>query len=387
MAIPIAYNLRNLTVRKTTTLMTALGIGLTVAVLVAVLALVSGLQTAFAVSGNPLQMIVLRKGSTAELNSGLTREIFQDLKFKPGIAKTETGDPMASLEMVTVINLASTSAPSGMNLTLRGVLPLGFDMRAVKISEGRMFRAGQREIVVGKSIAKRYPDAKLGGKLKFGKGYWDVVGIVDGGQSAANGEIFGDLNQIASDFNRENGLSSILVRATDRSSLQALINSLSDDRKLNVGPVLETEYYERQTSSGAPIQFLGIFISVIMAVGSSFAAMNTMYASVSRRSKEIGTLRVLGFSRGSILISFFLESLLLALMGGILGCLLVLPLNGLTTGIGSFQTFSEISFDFRVTPVVMAIGISFALLMGALGGLFPARNASRKEILTALREI
>jgi len=194
MAIPIAYNLRNLTVRKTTTLMTALGIGLTVAVLVAVLALVSGLQTAFAVSGNPLQMIVLRKGSTAELNSGLTREIFQDLKFKPGIAKTETGDPMASLEMVTVINLASTSAPSGMNLTLRGVLPLGFDMRAVKISEGRMFRAGQREIVVGKSIAKRYPDAKLGGKLKFGKGYWDVVGIVDGGQSDENGEMFGELN-------------------------------------------------------------------------------------------------------------------------------------------------------------------------------------------------
>ena len=177
------------------------------------------------------------------------------------------------------------------------------------------------------------------------------------------------------------------MRATDRSSLQALLNSLTEDRKLNVGPVLETEYYERQTSSGAPIQYLGIFISIIMAVGSSFAAMNTMYASVARRAKEIGTLRVLGFSRGSILISFFLESLLLALMGGVLGCLLVLPLNGLTTGIGSFQTFSEISFDFRVTPAVMAIGISFALVMGALGGLFPARNASRKEILTALREI
>ncbi len=387
MAIPIAYNLRNLTVRKTTTLMTALGIGLTVAVLVAVLALVAGLKTAFEVSGNPLQMLVLRKGSTAELNSGVTREMFQDLKFKPGIARTETGEPMASLEMVTVINLASTSAPNGMNLTLRGLLPIGFDMRTAKISEGRMFRSGQREVVVGKSIAKRYPDARLGGKLKFGKGYWDVVGIVDGGQSAANGEIFGDLNQISSDFNRENGLSSILVRATDRSSLQALVNSLTEDRKLNVGPILETEYYERQTSSGAPIQFLGIFISIIMAVGSSFAAMNTMYASVSRRAKEIGTLRVLGFSRGSILISFFLESLLLALMGGILGCLLVLPLNGITTGIGSFQTFSEISFDFRITPVVMAMGISFALLMGALGGLFPARNASRKEILTALREI
>jgi len=155
MAIPIAYNLRNLTVRKTTTLMTALGIGLTVAVLVAVLALVAGLRTAFEVSGNPLQMLVLRKGSTAELNSGVTRELFQNLKFKLGIAKTETGEPMASLEMVTVINLANPSAPSGMNLTLRGLLPVGFDMRGVKISEGRLFRSGQREIVVGKSIAKR----------------------------------------------------------------------------------------------------------------------------------------------------------------------------------------------------------------------------------------
>ncbi len=387
MAIPIAYNLRNLTVRKTTTLMTALGIGLTVAVLVAVLALVSGLQTAFEVSGNPLQMLVLRKGSTAELNSSVTRQMLQDLKFKPGIARGAAGEPMASLEIVTVINLASPEAPNGMNLTLRGLLPLGFDMRGAKISEGRMFQTGQREIVVGKSIAKRYPEAKLGGKLKFGKGYWEVVGILDGGQSAANGEVFGDLNQISSDFNRENGLSSILVRATDRSTLQALVNSLTEDRKLNVGPVLETEYYERQTSAGAPIQYLGIFISVIMAVGSSFAAMNTMYASVARRAKEIGTLRVLGFSQGSILISFFLESLLLALIGGVLGCLLVLPLNGLTTGVGSFRTFSEISFDFRVTPAVMAIGIAFALLMGALGGLFPARNASRKEILTALREI
>ncbi|MEO8026875.1 MAG: ABC transporter permease [Bryobacteraceae bacterium] len=387
MAIPIAYNLRNLTVRKTTTLMTALGIALTVAVLVAVLALVAGLQKAFDVSGNPLQLIVLRKGSNAELNSGLTREIFQDLKFKPGIARTPGGHPMASLEMVTVINLASPQAPNGMNLTLRGLLPIGFDLRDVKISEGRLFRSGQREIVVGKSVAKRYPDAKLGGKLKFGKGYWDVVGIVDGGQSAANGEIFGDLNQISSDFNRENALSSVLIRATDRSAMKALENSLSEDRKLNVGPIPETEYYERQTSSGAPIKYLGIFISIIMAVGSSFAAMNTMYASVARRAKEIGTLRVLGFSKGSILISFFLESILLALLGGILGCLLVLPLNGLTTGIGSFVTFSEISFDFSVTLAVMAIGISFALLMGAVGGLFPARNAARKEILTALREI
>ena len=202
-----------------------------------------------------------------------------------------------------------------------------------------------------------------------------------------NSEIFGDLNQISSDLNRLDGLSSVLLRATDTSTLPALINSLNDDRRLNVTSRTEKSYYESQTNSAAPLQYLGIFISIIMAVGSSFAAMNTMYAAVSRRAREIGTLRVLGFSRNGILFSFFLESLLLSALGGLLGCLLVLPLNNITTGIGSFVTFSEISFNFRVSPEIMAAGILFALVMGALGGLFPARTAARKEILTALREI
>jgi putative ABC transport system permease protein len=210
---------------------------------------------------------------------------------------------------------------------------------------------------------------------------------MDGGQSAVNSEIFGDLGQVSSDFERQDGLSSVLLRATDTATVPALINSLNDDQRLNVDAMTERSYYESQTNSGAPLQFLGIFVSIIMAVGSSFAAMNTMYASVARRSKEIGTLRVLGFSRGSILLSFFLESLLLSLFGGLLGCILVLPLNGITTGIGSFVTFSEIAFNFRVTPQIMIAGVLFALFMGAVGGLFPARMAAKKEILTALREI
>jgi len=386
MAIPIAYNLRNLVVRRTTTIMTALGIGLTVAVLLAVLALVNGLRTAFAESGNPLQILVMRKGSTAELSSAVTREVYQDLKSLPGIAKTSSGEPMASLEMVSVINLASVDSPQGMNVTLRGLLPVGVGMRDLKLQEGRWFRAGQREVVVGKSIAKRYPAAHLGGKLRFGKGDWDVVGIMDGGQSAVNSEIWGDLNQISSDFNRSDGLSSILVRATDAAAVPALINTLNDDRRLNVLAETETSYYDSQTSSALPIQFLGIFVSIIMAVGSSFAAMNTMYAAVARRGKEIGTLRVLGFSRGSIMFSFLIESLLLAVLGGIVGCVLAWPLNNVTTGIGSFVTFSEISFNFRVSPEIMLSGILFALVLGAIGGLFPAGAAARKEILAALRE-
>ena len=386
MAIPVSYNLRNLVVRKTTTIMTALGITLTVAVLLSVLALVNGLQTAFQSSGNPLQILVMRKGSNAELSSGVTREVYQDLKSMPGIAR-DGGQPMASLEMVTVINLPSVDSPEGMNVTLRGILPLGIQMRdGLKLQAGRWFRAGQREVVVGKSIARRYPGAHLGNKLRFGRGDWEVVGVMDGGQSSVNSEIFGDLNQTSSDFNRSDGLSSVLVRATDAATVPALINSLNDDRRLGVVAQTEKDYYDSQTSSGAVLQYLGIFISIIMAVGSSFAAMNTMYAAVARRAREIGTLRVLGFSRGSILTSFLLESVLLSVLGGLLGCVLVLPLNNITTGIGSFVTFSEISFNFRVGPEIMAAGVAFALVMGALGGLFPARNAANKEILTALRD-
>jgi putative ABC transport system permease protein len=386
MAIPIAYNLRNLVVRRTTTLMTALGIALTVAVLLAVMALVSGLRTAFRSSANPMHILVLRVGGTSELNSAITRDVYQDLKVKPGIALSASGEPLASLEVVEVINLPSVDSPTGMNVTLRGLTTAGVGMRSLSLVHGRWFQPGQREIVVGKSTANRYPTARLGGQLRFGKGLWTVVGVMDGGQSAVNSEIWGDLGQVSSDFNRQDGLSSVLVQAQDRASIPALINSLNDDQRLNVKAITEQEYYDRQTISGAPLQALGIFVSIIMAVGSSFAAMNTMYAAVARRSTEIGTLRVLGFSRSSILFSFFLESLLLSVLGGLLGCLLALPLNNVETGIGNFMTFSEIAFNFRVTVPIMVTGVAFALVMGALGGLLPARMAAKKEILIALRE-
>ncbi len=387
MAIPLAYNLRNLVVRKTTTIMTAFGIALTVAVLVADLALVHGLRTAFQASGNPQQILVLRKGATAEVSSSVTRQAYQDLKFMPGIAVNGAREPMASPEVVTVINLPGIDSPKGMNITLRGLPSAGMEMRDTKIQEGRWFRSGQREVVAGKSVAKRYPGARLGKRVRFGKGEWEVVGVMDGGQSAINSEIWGDLNQIGSDFNRQDSFSSILIRATDAAEVPALVRSLEDDRRLNVSAMSERDYYDRQTSAGAPMQFLGVLISAIMAVGSSFAAMNTMYAAVARRSKEIGTLRALGFSRGSIMLSFLVESLLLSMLGGILGCVLVLPLNNVTTGVGSFVTFSEIAFNFRVDPASMITGIAFAMVVGAIGGLFPARMAAHKDVLVALREV
>ncbi|HXA07475.1 MAG TPA: ABC transporter permease [Bryobacteraceae bacterium] len=388
MAIPVTYNLRNLVVRKTTTVMTALGIGLTVAVLLAILALVGGLKTSLQSSGNPLQVLVLRKGGTSELSSVVTPANFQDMKFKSGITRTSSGQPMASLEMVTVIDLESVDAPQGINVTLRGITPVGIEMRDhLKLVSGRWFQSGRREVVVGESIGKRFPGARIGQRLHFGRGDWDVVGIMSAGSGSTNSEIFGDLNQISADFQRPEALSSALLRATDPVAAKALINDISNDQRLNLDAMSETEYYDAQTSSGVVIESLGIFVSIIMGIGSSFAAMNTMYAAVARRSQEIGTLRVLGFSRGSILFSFFIESILLAALGGLVGCLLVLPLNGVTTGIGNFVTFSEIDFNFRITPQIMALGVAFAMVLGALGGLFPARSASRKEILAALRGI
>lgn len=387
MAIPLSYNLRNLVVRKTTTLMTALGVALTVAVLLAVLALVNGLRTTLASSGDPLQIVVMRKGSESEIVSNFTRTQFQDLKFKPGIATGTNGQPLASLEVISVINLSSTETGEGTNVTVRGLQPAGLEMRhGVKIASGRWFQEGKRELVAGKSTADRYPEAQIGHKIRFGRGDWEIVGVMDAGRGAQSSELWGDLNQVGSDLQRLEVLSSALVRATDAVTAKALANDINNDQRLNMNAVPEPEYYAAQTVSAAPIEYIGIFVAVIMAVGSAFAAMNTMYAAVSRRSREIGTLRVLGFSKGSILLSFFLESVLLSGLGGVLGCLLVLPLNGITTGIGN-SNFSETAFNFHVSPEIMMVGIAFAVVLGAAGGLFPASNAARKEILTALREI
>jgi putative ABC transport system permease protein len=387
MSIPVAYNFRNLLVRKTTTVMTALGIALTVAVLLAILALVNGLNSSLHSTGNPLHVLVLRKGSTTELVSNFTRANFQVLKDKPGIARDGSGQPLASLEMVTIVNLANASNPDGQNITLRGITPVGIELREnVKIAQGRWFEPGKREVVVGESIAKDYPEARLGGKLRLGSWDWDVVGVMSAGQSATNSEIFADLNQLSADQNRSAVLSSALVRATDPVAADALIKNIEADQQLNMTAMSEKAYYDNQTSSGAPVEFLGIFCSIIMAVGSAFAAMNTMYAAVARRTAEIGTLRVLGFSRGSVLLSFFIEAVLLSLIGGLLGCILVLPLNGITTSIGNFATFSQTAFNFKVTPAIMVEGVIFAVVLGAFGGLFPSFNASRKEIVTALRQ-
>jgi putative ABC transport system permease protein len=234
-------------------------------------------------------------------------------------------------------------------------------------------------------VADQHPAAGIGTKVPFGRGDWEIVGVFDASGGSQSSEVWGDVFQVSSDLQRVDAVSSCLVDATDPITAKALVASLNDDQRLGVKAMFEKEYYDQQTTAAAPIEYTGLIVAVIMAIGSSFAAMNTMYAAVARRSREIGTLRVLGFSKGSILSSFLLESALLSAFGGLLGCLLAMPLNGVTTAVGN-KTFSETAFAFHVTPNIMLTGVLFAVVLGSVGGLFPARMASRKQILTALRE-
>lgn len=386
MTVPLSYNIRNLLVRKTTTLMTAAGIALSVAILVASLALVGGLRAVFANTSNPLQLLVLRKGGNSELGSTVSTEDFEVLRAKSGIATDNGGQPFVSQELVNVANLPSSQNPKGMNVTVRGLSPVGIEMRNVRLFAGRWFESGKREVVVGKAVTDRYPSARIGNHIRFGKGDWEITGVMDGGQTAFNSEIWGDFNQISADYNRQDSSSSVLIRTTDPVSLDALKHSIEADPRLNASTITESAYYQNQTASGAPLEFLGILVSVIMAIGSGFATANIMYATVVRRGKEIGTLKTLGYSEGSILLSFLSESVLLAGLVGVLGCLIALPLNWVTTGVGSMVSFSEIAFRFHVSAAALLTGLMFAIVLGAAGGALPARAAARKEILTALRE-
>ena len=394
MAIPISYNIRNLRLRKGLTVMTALGIALTVTTAIFLMALVAGLDRAFVSSGSNLNVLVLRKGSEAELSGGFDATLFPTLKTLPGIAKDSHGEPMASGEWVVVIVLPRKDGTGEVNVTVRGMMPDGLEMRqlpgangkpSVKLAEGRWFQSGQREVVVSKSVRDRFAQANIGDSMQFGKGSWKVVGVFDAGGSAYESEVWGDVNQMASDFDRQGGFASAYLRATDPVSAEALKNRVSDDQRLKLEGMLENEYYAKQTSSGTPIKVIGWVVGVIMAIGSIFAAMNTMYAAVAYRGREIATLRVIGFSRPAILTSFVLESLLLALLGALVGILLMLPFNGMQTGTSNAVTFSEVVFALRITPAVATRAIIFALIMGFVGGLSPAWHAARQNILAALR--
>ncbi|HXF06353.1 MAG TPA: FtsX-like permease family protein [Blastocatellia bacterium] len=386
MAIPVKYNIRSVLVRRVSTLMTVLSIALVVAVTIGVMALATGLETALVSTGDPLNILVRRRGADSELSSFVTRDAWQVLRYLPGVVTHSSGEPLASADVVVVINLPKRGSDQGANVTIRGVSPMGMALRPqVRLVEGRMFQAGLREVIVSRRISERFQHTSLGDRLRFGKGEWTVVGLFDAGQTAFDSEIWTDVNQLASDYNRQ-FYSSVLLRAVNEAAARDIISRVENERRYNLTAEPETEYFREQTQAAAPIKAMGMFIAFILGIGACFAAMNTMYAAVTYRTREIATLRVLGFRKGSILLSFIVESVLLALVGGVVGCLLVLPINGVTTGTANWQTFSEIAFAFRVTPRLLLAGMIFAILIGLFGGFFPARQAARQVPALALRQ-
>jgi putative ABC transport system permease protein len=357
--------------------MTIFGVALTVAVFVSVLAMVNGLENTFVDTGEPLNLVLIRQGSQAETNSFFDREI-------KGIVETMEGVVAVAGEIIVLINHPRETGDSA-NIMVRGISDKSLELRPkIRLVEGRMFRTGLREVIVSRSVSNRFRNTRLGDAIKIGRTDWDVVGIFDASRTAYDSEIWGDYNEISQEFERPI-YSSLLVKSADESSIEPIRDKLSQDRRVRLDTFRETEYFENQTSAALPIKILGYLIAAIMAVGSSFAVMNTMYAATAYRTREIATLRVLGFKRRNILLSFMMESLLLALLGGGLGCLLALPVNGISTGTANMASFSEVVFEFRITPRLILDGMIFAAVMGTIGGLLPARLAARLPIVRALR--
>jgi ABC-type lipoprotein release transport system permease subunit len=388
MAIPIKYNIRNMIQRRGLTTMTALGIGLTVMTAVFLMMLLAGLKKAFVSSGDPLNVLVIRKGANSELTGGFTKDKLPILRQLPGIATDSHGQPLVSGEWVVVVVLPHKDGTGDVNVTLRGMEPDGLELRRdrVKLIEGNWFQPGQREVALSRSIHNRFGHTNVGDIIDFGKGPWKVTGVFDAGGSAYDSEIWGDFNQVANQFNRQNAVGNVYLRANDAIAADALKHRVADDQQIQLEGMLETEYYDKQTSNGAAIRIVGILVGLTMAIGSIFAAANTMYAAVAYRSREIATLRIMGFRKGSIVLSFVFEAVLLALLGAAVGIVLMLPFNGMSTSTANNVTFSEVEFSMRITLQVVISAMIFAVAMGLIGGVAPAWGAARKEILAALRD-
>ena len=387
MAIPLKYNFRSLLVRRVSTAMTGGGIALVVAVFVIVMAMVAGLGSAITEAGSPDNIIVLRKGATTETYSSMNLDQFDAVKFLQGIRHDSDGNPDASPELPVQVLLESTQGGRD-NIVIRGVLPVALKVHdKLHIIQGRMFQPSLREVIVGKGLQKAYRNTTLGSTLHFGRGDWKVVGVFDAEGSSFESEVWADIHDVQADSQRGAYYAITRVKLAPGADQDALIRRIADDPRISLLAEPETQYYQDQSVVANQLRMLGMVVAVIMGIGAVFAAMNTMYASVSARTAEIGTLRALGFSPGAVLGSFLVESLMLASIAGIVGIILALPINGFSTTFGNFLTFSTLSFNFRVTPVIMIQALAFAAIMGAFGGWLPARQAMRLSVVNALRRI
>lgn len=389
MAIPLAYTLHSLRARWVSTIVAVLGIAGTVGVFVAMLSLARGFEATLVASGSPHNALVRRAGATSEMDSLVQLEQVRVIEDAPGVAAGSAG-PLASREVVVIAALPLKRTGTDANVQVRGVGPRVLSVRdGVRIAAGRFFEPGLNELVVGRNVATSYEGFDLGAVVRFGGANWTVVGVFDAGGSAFDSEVWCDgsvLNQV---YQRPRHLfQSVTVRLRSREALATLRDALSADPRLTVQVDREIEYYAKQSQMLTTlILVLGSIVAAVMGIGAIFGALNTMYSAVAERAREIATLRALGFSVGSVVLAFVVEALCIALVGGLLGCIVVLPLNGLTTGTMNWQTFSHLAFAFRVTPWLLLAGLAFALCMGLVGGVPPALRAARQPIATALREL
>lgn len=385
--IPVKYNYRNLRVRWVSTSMTVIATALVVLVTVLVFGLLDGLKYALRVSGDPLDIIVFRPGSDNEISSNLTPQQGREINALPGIARNDKNEPMCSAEFVTILTKPRRNNGGTTNLIVRGLETVGRELRpGYKIVEGRDVEPGKNEVVTSRSMSKRFENLGLNEELMINKSPFKVVGIFEAGGSAAESEVWADFRDLTSAVRIPDTVSTVNLRATDPESMEALMKSIKEDKQFLLKPMSESEYYSSQASAAIAFQIFAYFLGALLTFGAMFAAANTMYAAVASRAREIGTLRAIGFSQMSILTSFLLESVILCMLGGLVGCLLALPFQGYSTGTANWASFSEFTFSFRFGPMVMAWGVGMALVMGLLGGLFPALSAVRMKIVEALRK-
>ena len=389
MAIPVAYNLRSARARWTSSVVAILGIAGTVGVFVAMLALARGFKATLVSSGLPENAIVQRGGADSEMTSIMLLDDVRVVEDAPQVAR-RGGEPLVSAEVVVIAALPLRDTGTDANVQVRGVSPRVLAVRGnVRVTEGRFFRPGLPEIVVGRAATRAYAGLDLGATVRIGAGTWTVVGIFDAGGSAFDSEAWADADVLNGTYQRPRGVyQSVTARLVSAEAFPAFKRELEADPRLRVQTMRERDYYERQSQVVTTlITVLGSLVAVVMGLGAVFGALNTMYSAVAERAREIAVLRAIGFGGASVVLSFLLESLVIALVGGLVGCVAVLPVNGITTGTINWQTFSHLAFAFRITPDLLAAGVAFAVLMGVMGGLPPAIRAARANVATTLRAL
>ena len=389
MAIPVIYNLRSVKQRWSSAIVAVVGIAGTVGVFVAMLSLARGFKATLVSSGSEDNAIIMRAGATSEMTGGVTIDTVKIIQDEPGIARGADG-PLVTPEVVLVAPIPLISTGTDANVEIRGVSKNVLEIRKnIKIVQGRMFTPGLNELVVGKNANTSYAGLTLGNTISLGSVRWKIVGIFDAGGSAFDSDVWGDAHLIGPAYNRpDTFFQSVTVHLISPPAFQQLKDAATSDPRLNVDVTREIDYYSKQSNRLTKlITVLGGMVAAVMAIGAVFGALNTMYSAVSERGREIATMRALGFGGPAVVFSFVIEALLISFVGGLIGCLAVLPLNGLTTGAMNLQTFSHLAFAFKITPELLVKGVVFALFMGVLGGLLPAIRAASLPISHALREL